>query len=149
MVTTPTSPLLPQRPATPDLGIPMEMTPGQIMEAEISAGLMLDQAESPVFAPESLMSDDLDLDTDADTAHTEFDTVLQTPTQSSHLTEFVASSLDNLPVSTISVTSSSSAAVSIITSDTSSRINLNNAKRRRSDSEEEEPAAKVLRLGKS
>ena len=82
MVTTPTSPLLPQRPATPDLGIPMEMTPGQIMEAEISAGLMLDQAESPVFAPESLMSDDLDLDTDADTAHTEFDTVLQTPTQS-------------------------------------------------------------------
>merc|ERR1719471_1251747 len=124
MVTTPTSPLLPQRPATPDLGIPMEMTPGQIMEAEISAGLMLDQAESPVFAPESLMSDDLDLDTDADTAHTEFDTVLQTPTQSSHLTEFVASSLDNLPVST----SSSSAAVSIITSDTSSRINLNNAK---------------------
>lgn len=35
-----------ERPATPGLGIPMEMTPGQIMEAEISATL-LDSPASP------------------------------------------------------------------------------------------------------
>ena len=36
----------PPRPSTPGLGIPMEMTPGQIMEAEISATL-LDDPSSP------------------------------------------------------------------------------------------------------
>ena len=36
----------PPRPTTPGLGIPMEMTPGQIMEAEISATL-LDNPSSP------------------------------------------------------------------------------------------------------
>ena len=31
-----------ERPVTPGLGIPMEMTPGQIMEAEISASFLDD-----------------------------------------------------------------------------------------------------------
>lgn len=38
------------RPATPGLGIPMEMTPGQIMEAEISASLQEDAASSPLMS---------------------------------------------------------------------------------------------------
>jgi len=41
-----TRPASPPRPSTPGLGIPMEMTPGQIMEAEISATL-LDNPSSP------------------------------------------------------------------------------------------------------
>merc|ERR1719452_206354 len=41
-----TRPASPPRPSTPGLGIPMEMTPGQIMEAEISATL-LDDPSSP------------------------------------------------------------------------------------------------------
>jgi len=41
-----TRPASPPRPTTPGLGIPMEMTPGQIMEAEISATL-LDNPSSP------------------------------------------------------------------------------------------------------
>merc|ERR1719220_2304600 len=40
----------PPRPSTPGLGIPMEMTPGQIMEAEISATL-LDDPSSPYCPP--------------------------------------------------------------------------------------------------
>ena len=41
------------RPTTPGLGIPMEMTPGQIMEAEISATL-LDNPTSPFHNPLSV-----------------------------------------------------------------------------------------------
>ena len=50
------APSSPPRPPTPDLGIPMEMTPGQIMEAEISATL-LDDPESPFPGPGSLISE--------------------------------------------------------------------------------------------
>ena len=39
----------PPRPSTPGLGIPMEMTPGQIMEAEISATLLDDPSSPWVF----------------------------------------------------------------------------------------------------
>merc|ERR1712129_92450 len=45
-----TRPASPPRPSTPGLGIPMEMTPGQIMEAEISATLM-DNPSSPYTCP--------------------------------------------------------------------------------------------------
>merc|ERR1719319_1439259 len=46
----PTTSSSPPRPSTPGLGIPMEMTPGQIMEAEISATLM-DTPSSPYTCP--------------------------------------------------------------------------------------------------
>ena len=81
-------------------------------------------------------------------------------THSSHLTEFASSGLD-LPVSTISVSSSDISSVSILTSEATSNINLNNStrsKRKRTlsdlDTEEEEEGrsqseSKVMRLDTS
>ena len=72
-------PSLPPRPTSPDLGIPMEMTPGQIMEAEISATL-LDNPESP-FHSGSLINDDHVFSPDPN-LDTEFDQVIETSSQS-------------------------------------------------------------------
>ena len=44
----------PPRPPTPDLGIPMEMTAGQIMEAEISATLLDSPTASPLPTQEQV-----------------------------------------------------------------------------------------------
>ena len=84
----------PPRPPTPDLGIPMEMTPGQIMEAEISATL-LDDPESPFPEPGSLMAEDPDTSlhdhvfsvtgSPGPSLDTEFDQVIQTSSQSRYV----------------------------------------------------------------
>ena len=77
-------PSTPPRPPTPDLGIPMEMTPGQIMEAEISATL-LDNPESP-FQSGSLMPDEHDavfsVSSPGPSLESDFDQVIQTTNQS-------------------------------------------------------------------
>ena len=73
----------PPRPSTPGLGIPMEMTPGQIMEAEISATL-LDNPESP-FQSASLIAEDavlpdavFSVSSPGPVLHSEFEEVIQT-----------------------------------------------------------------------
>ena len=83
-------PLAPPRPPTPDLGIPMEMTPGQIMEAEISATLM-DNPESP-FQSGSLISDDQSLHdhvfsvaSPGPNLDSDFDQVIETSDQSRYV----------------------------------------------------------------
>ena len=80
-------PSLAVQPEHPDLGIPMEMTPGQIMEAEISATLM-DNPESP-FQSGSLISDDQSLHdhvfsvaSPGPNLDTDFDQVIETSDQS-------------------------------------------------------------------
>ena len=69
-------PTTPPRPPTPDLGIPMEMTPGQIMEAEISATL-LDNPESP-FQSASLIAEDFSVSSPGPGLDSDFDQVIQT-----------------------------------------------------------------------
>ena len=81
-------PSSPPRPPTPvaDLGIPMEMTPGQIMEAEISATL-LDNPESPFQSgsliheadPDTSLHDHVfSVSSPGPSLDTDFDQVIQT-----------------------------------------------------------------------
>eukprot|EP00092_Neocalanus_flemingeri_P016179 GFUD01017511.1.p1 GENE.GFUD01017511.1~~GFUD01017511.1.p1 ORF type:complete len:1648 (+),score=501.50 GFUD01017511.1:169-5112(+) len=154
-----TRPASPPRPSTPGLGIPMEMTPGQIMEAEISATL-LDNPSSP-FQSGSLttLSDESDqvcaslpdnvfsvsspgpscpgLDSDFDQViSTSGPQQLATP---SHLTDMVSSHTD-LPVES-SITHQSTQ------DNTQSSSQPNRTGRRRSGrSELSQPESKKVRL---
>ena len=59
------------RPVTPGLGIPMEMTPGQIMEAEISASFLEDDDVHPTQTTTTSTFSSLRHGTDADDLETE------------------------------------------------------------------------------
>jgi len=125
----------------------MEMTPGQIMEAEISATL-LDDPESPFPGPGSLISESDHVFppvTGSPSLDTDFDQVIQTTSQSSHL-----SSLE-LPVTS---EPSSGQTLNLLTTEPTSSLNTNtvrrSSKRRRSERLEDAlPEPKIIRIDPS
>jgi len=114
----------------------MEMTPGQIMEAEISATL-LDNPESP-FQSASLIAEDFSVSSPGPGLDSDFDQVIQTSQPSSHLPPDLVSTQLEL---------SSDPAETPPRQEQTSRVTR---KRRRSDRTEElSQETKVIRLDTS